>query len=428
MGFERINMRKIILTILIVLNIASFTLAREYDFTGEHNKKSPIYQPGEQMVFNVKLLKQGKPIAGTKLKWTRTGDDGLIQNGEAVSSVEGIKIKTSTDNPGFVRVVVTAWDSQGKQFMRNRNGKPRALKLEVGACVAPQTLNGLPEPEDFDQFWDSRKKILASVPMKVLEMIELPGNDKVKVFDVKIACPGIMPVSGYLIMPKNAKAKSLPAEVSFHGYGIRSSSKNLSAGETRISFNVNAHGIENGQPAEYYQNLRQTTLQGYGLDKEENTSREKTYFHDMMLRVMRSLEFVKSLPQWNGKDLAATGGSQGGMQSLVAAGLDQDVTSCYAWSPWNCDIGRSELGREGITWGVFYTPAMQYYDPINHIKRANPKCKLDIVANLGDYTCPPSGVWIVFNNFPGPKKLEVRQACQHGYQPETYSKFFVEEQ
>jgi cephalosporin-C deacetylase-like acetyl esterase len=32
---------------------------------------------------------------------------------------------------------------------------------------------------------------------------------------------------------------------------------------------------------------------------------------------MRSLQFLKSLGQWNGKDLTVSGGSQGGVQMLT---------------------------------------------------------------------------------------------------------------
>ena len=425
--FERVVMRKNIITVLLVLVTASFVYAKEYDFVGDHNKKSPIYQAGEEMVFTVKFLKDGQPMDGVKLKWVRTGDDGLKSEGVGFSSVEGLKISASTDQPGFVRVVVTAWGEDGKQFMVKKYGRPAPLDLEVGACVGPETLQGLPEPEDFDEFWNGRKKYLAAVPLEVLEMVEVEGNEKVVAYDVKIACAGSMPVSGYLTMPRDAKEKSLPAVVSFHGYGIRSANKNLGEGARSICLDINAHGIENGKPGEYYKELGQAKLKAYGLSKEGNLDQEKTYFHDMMLRVMRSLEYVKSLPQWNGEDLKATGGSQGGMQSLIAAGLDSDVTSCYAWSPWNCDIGRRELGREMGSWGLKYTPALEYYDPINHVKRAHMNCQLEIVANLGDYVCPPSGVWIAFNNWPGQKKMEVRQACQHGVKPPSFSRFYIEE-
>ncbi len=404
--------------------------SQDYSLFGNHNKPSPIYQPGEKMIFNVKLLDGDKPVAGKKIQWTRTGDDGVTEKGEAVSTEEGIQITASTDKPGFVRIYAKAFETDGSEIIGRINNNPndkKAIFFDGGACVAPETLKGLPEPADFDEYWKKQKEELAKVPLKVLEMKEIPGNDKVKAFDVKVACAGGMPVSGILTMPKDAKPKSLPAEVAFRGYGVTGADKNLGAGENKIYFQINAHGIENLQPKEYYDNLNATTLKGYAFKKEENEKTETCYFNGMYLRVMRALEFVKSLPEWNGKDLAATGGSQGGQQSIVAAGLDKDVTSCSAWSPWSCDFGRTELKRLVGGWYIAYSPALNYFDVINHAKRANKNCKLNIISNLGDYVCPPSGVWIAYNNFPGPKEMEIRQGCEHGFAMKNYPKFTIKD-
>ncbi|MDD5727604.1 MAG: acetylxylan esterase [Victivallales bacterium] len=392
---------------------------------GKLNQKSPIYQADQEMVFTIKLFKEAdnSPVEGYKISWTRTGDDKITQKGESISTQAGIRVSTSIAKPGFVRVLAYAYDKDGKRLKTKYRKKIRDAVFDGGACVDPDSLKGLPEPADFDQFWDKQKKRLADEPMKILEKKEVEGNDKVKAYDVKISCPGGMPVSGYLVMPIDAKAKSLRAEVTFRGYGVSGAIKKLRAGQNKIYLNINAHGIENGRPKAYYEKLHNGKLKRYCFDQKKNSNPETAYFLGMYLRVMRALEFVKSLPEWNGKDLRASGGSQGGQQSLAAAGLDQDVNDCNAKVPWCCDFGRTELGRIVRNWHVKYTPALNYFDPINLVKRANSKCKLTIVCNLGDYTCPPSGVWIVYNNFPGPKKMEVRQGCEHGYAMKNYAKF-----
>jgi len=411
------------LALFLILSLP--VCAQNYSLFGTLDRPSPIYKPGEEMVFTVTLLDDDKAVVGRKLEWTRTGDDGITQKGENLSTQEGIKIITSTDSPGFVRIYVTALDENEKKIMGKDKDKSKPIFFDGGACVAPDTLKGLPEPADFDDFWGKQKTVLASVPLKILEMKEIEGNDKVKAYDVKIACAGKMPVSGILVMPKDAKPKSLPAEVAFLGYSVSGAGKNLNEGKDKIYFQINAHGIENGKPKEYYENLKNTTLKSYAFSQEENSKTETTYFNGMFMRIMRALQFVKSLPEWNGKDLRAVGGSQGGLQSLAAAGLDPDVTYCYAWSPWCCDFGRTELKRIVGGWYIKYTPALNYFDPINLIKRANPKCQLSIVSNLGDYVCPPSGVWIAYNNFPGPKTMEIRQGCEHGYRMKNYPTFTI---
>ena len=64
-----------------------------------------------------------------------------------------------------------------------------------------------------------------------------------------------MPVSGDLMMPINATEKLLAVEVVFQGYGVKSARKEIDSGRDKIFFLINAYGIENGKPAEYYQKL-----------------------------------------------------------------------------------------------------------------------------------------------------------------------------
>jgi cephalosporin-C deacetylase len=421
--------KKILLSV-ICLGTALTSIAQNYSIFGNHNKPSPVYRPNEEMTFTVKLLDNSEPVEGKKLKWIRTGDDGVVKEGEGISTKDGYVITTSANESGFVRIYVTAWDENGAQMMSSKpdkSGKRIPVFFDGGACVEPNTLQSVAEPEDFDRYWAKQKGLLTAVPLEILKMSEVQGDDEVAAYDVKIACPGKAPVSGYLTIPRNAAKKSLPATVAFRGYGVTGADKDLTAGTSNIYFQINAHGIENGKPGEYYDALRATVLKDYAFSKEENQDPDTTYFHDMFLRIMRALEFVKSLPEWNGKQLTASGGSQGGMQSLAAAGLDKDVTDCYAWAPWCCDLGRTESGRIVGNWHIDYTPALRYYDPVNHVRRANPNCNLFIIANLGDYICPPSGVWIAYNNFPGPKKMEIRQGCEHGYMMKDYPAFTIED-
>ena len=118
----------------------------------------------------------------------------------------------------------------------------------------------------------------------------------------------------------------------------------------------------------------------------------------------------------------------GGLQTVWAAGLDPDVTLALPGIPWCCDMGgRRTLNRLVPNWGVGETEAMRYFDPVNIAKRISRNCKVEITrAGLGDYCCPPSGVAILFNNIPGPKKINWVQGSTHGYvPPERHQAFSV---
>ena len=144
---------------------------------GTHDQESPIYQPGQPMIFTVKVLKNGEPIDGVKLKWTRTGDDGITETGESLSAKDGVKIKASTDKPGFVRLYVEAYDEK-RETDRVREGSLEQVHLfRMGELASHlKTLKGLTEPDDFDAFWQKQKAFLAATPMKVLEMKEVEGK------------------------------------------------------------------------------------------------------------------------------------------------------------------------------------------------------------------------------------------------------------
>ena len=174
---------------------------------------------------------------------------------------------------------------------------------------------------------------------------------------------------------------------------------------------VNAHGFLNGQPREYYENLKNGELKGYAFNEKENQDPETTYFNGMMLRLIRSLEYVKSLPEWNGKDLTVEGHSQGGMQAAIAAGLDKDVTMAIPNQPWMCDMGGAAMGHLRGNWHIKPTPALFYYDPVFHIRRYDGRLK--VLAGLGDYVCPPSGMAALYNNAKGPKEIVYTQGAGH---------------
>lgn len=416
--------KRFFVCLALLLSVSAF--AADFAIHGTTDKDVAIYKPGEKMIFNLKVLEGDKPLSGKKIKWTRTGDDGKTEKGEGIADENGLKVTTSTDKPGFVRIQASAFGEDGKNLQgfiggwgANKNGN---IFFDGGACVEPEKLQPVEEPKDFDEFWKSAKAELDKVPIKA-ERKEIPSkNPKVKLYEVTIDCAGPKPVTGYLTIPANAKEKSLKAACQFHGYGVRKHNPPGWLNEWAITFDVNAHGQKLGNDDAAFKQLQQE-LKNYCFNKEENKDPKKTYYYGMALRLIRALQYVKSLPEWNGKDLESNGGSQGGLQGLWGAGLDSDVTSSNIWSPWCCDFGGITLGRlRG--WRPDYTEALNYYDPVFHAKRI--KGKVHLIANYGDYTCPPSSVWVVYNNIPHDNKsMEVKQGCTHGYAMKKHQKYVI---
>ncbi len=164
-----------------------------------------------------------------------------------------------------------------------------------------------------------------------------------------------------------------------------------------LSLDINAHGIPNGRPDEFYRGLAGGELKTYRHDGR--ASRESSYFLGMYLRLMRGMEFLTSQPEWDGKILIVSGHSQGGGQSLVAAGLDSRVTAIATGVPAMCDHSGRAANRingwpklvptdhAGVP-DAKILQASRYFDAVNFAARTD----ADTLMSIGfiDAVCPPS--------------------------------------
>ncbi len=125
--------------------------------------------------------------------------------------------------------------------------------------------------------------------------------------------------------PDSAKPKSLPIVLYLHAAGVisapwvRSEPENAiryaKMGKGALSFDLNAHGMLNGQPDAYYDSLQNTVLKNYAYIGLEN--KKDNYFRGMYLRLIRTLDFLTKQPEWDGKRILVIGQSQGGGQAFV---------------------------------------------------------------------------------------------------------------
>jgi len=383
--------------------------APAYKLTVRAEKDSAIYAKNEKVVFNVSLTEDGKLLAGKTLNYTITGDGSFKQTGEVTSGDKPAAIETSLPHAGFLRCAVS---------FEKVNGVG-------GAGVDPLEIkSNITEPADFDEFWNAKKAELTKLPMNP-KLVPVPKDkfniDNVEVFDIKVDCLGGIPVSGYLAKPVGAKPKSLPIWISYHGAGVRSSSiPAWTASKGVLALDINAHGIVNGESEQFYKDLTNGELKDYS--KRDGNDREKVYFRGMFLRVFRSLQFMKSLPEWDGKIIVVTGGSQGGGQALVAAGGDADVTFCVSHVPAICyPLGSLEGNFDG--WPGFLRGATKesadpdivntvpYVDAANFAKRI--KAESVLTAGFVDFVCSATSVYVAYNNIKSKKVIFTMPEAGH---------------
>lgn len=392
---------------------------------GEADRTVAFYRPGEDMVFTLKVTGvESRHFNRFFIDWRRSGDDGKSFAGRHPVKDGPLVIKTSLDKPGFVRILAYVVDENGQRLVKTGRNLREAkyVFFDGGAGVEPEKLDVcVPEPEDFDAFWARHRAELAKVPVRA-DLKEIPYGDKrVKVYAASIDCAGPRPATGYLTVP--AKPGKYPIHLSLDGYGYHYTKwPRVVGGGDLLGFNLNAHGYEIGREDGYYTAFYEATKSNgmtYGFDPEENKDPETSYFSGMTYRLMRALQYLKSRPEWDGTNIVARGGSQGGLQTVWAAALDPDVTEARIGFPWLCDMSGKDLGgRIADSWRIHWSPGLGYYDPVNLARRIPRTCRVDIWrAGLGDYCCPPSGVAALYNAMKCPKKIRWVQGSTHNYEP-----------
>jgi cephalosporin-C deacetylase-like acetyl esterase len=388
-----------------------------YTLSVTADRPDAIYKQGETVTFKIKLLLDKQPVDDAQVSWMITKDgvppttNGKVKLAGGCATVTG-----KLDEPGFL--LCRAGFVGPEKLSRTALG---------GAAIDPLKIKpSLPVPADFDKFWAAQKKKLAAVPVNPrLTPVKSLVKD-VDCFDLQADCIGA-PVSGYFAKPAGAKPKSLPAILLVHGAGVNSSNLGGSAGWAQkglLALDINAHGIPNGKPAQFYADLRNGELKEYSRRSRE--SRETIYFLGMFLRLIRALDFLTAQPEWDGRTVVVQGSSQGGFQSLVAAGLDPRVTFFAAGVPAGCDHTGFKAGRVN-GWPKFIatgeTPppnvveAVRYFDAVNFITRS--KAAGIVTVGFIDTTCPPSSVYAAYNAIPGKKRIHIDVAAGHTNTPKA---------
>ena len=435
------------------VNFASAEALDEAWIKGTTDKAPIFYEPGETMVFTLEPqgVKGEIPEGRYFLKWERSGDDGVKENGREPFTGKPFTYKTSIAKPGFVRLYAEVVDASGNPYRRDvktfkaerttrdSRGKVNKLKrmkkivfFDGGAGAGIDTLRqAAPEPADFDAFWARQKAALAKIPFNAKRAEAKCRNPNVRLYAVSVDCAGGAPMTGYLSIPKAAesgKKYGIKIQAFGYGYGDKGANPPKNPEADAIHFKLNTHGVllrEFGATDEYYKEYGEKIKSNgytYAFDPQQNSNPETAYFRGMILRMIRAIQYAKSLPEWDGKDLHVYGNSQGGAFAIWAAGCGEGVTSVHSTVTGFCDVGAELAGRLRGPWPrVKYVEALGYFDPVNFAKRIPASCRVDVArAGLGDYTCQPSGLAILWNSLKCPKRIVWMQGSEHSYVPPEY--------
>jgi cephalosporin-C deacetylase-like acetyl esterase len=145
----------------------------------------------------------------------------------------------------------------------------------------------------------------------------------------------------------------------------------------------------------------------------------------MFLGCVRAVQYLTSRPDWDGRVLLVTGGSQGGFQSFATAALCPQVTDVAVDVPAGCDL-TGPLAKPPRAYGWPYWISIMgphgrdltktavtagYYDGINFASRIH--CPALVAVGLIDDTARPTGVIAAYNAIQGPKQLLIMPLSNH---------------
>lgn len=384
-----------------------------------------LYQTGENAKVEVSFCKYGIPRDG-ELKYS-IGNDMLqpdkhgsvkLKNGRAVINM-GTK-KT----PGF----------RDMKLSVSLDGKTYEHHIKVGFSVdkiKPYTQ----EPQDFRSFWQKNVEELKQVPMSYTkELYKDYCTDKIDCYLVKLQIDKMgHSMCGFLFYPKNAQPGKHPVVLCPPGAGIKTIKDPMRnkyyAENGFVRFEVEIHGLDPRISSETFGEISRAFNDrngGYLANGLEN--KDIYYMKHVYVGLVRCIDFLTSLPEWDGKNVAVQGGSQGGALAIIAAGLDSRVTQCVANHPALSDMaGYAAKGGTGgyphfcrqpqILSNKDCLNTLAYFDVVNFARYV--KAPTYLTWGYNDVTCPPTTSYAVWNTLKCTKESLLTPINEHWTTTET---------
>lgn len=384
-----------------------------------------LYQTGENAKVEVSFCKYGIPRDG-ELKYS-IGNDMLqpdkhgsvkLKNGRAVINM-GTK-KT----PGF----------RDMKLSVSLDGKTYEHHIKVGFSVdkiKPYTQ----EPQDFRSFWQKNVEELKQVPMSYTkELYKDYCTDKIDCYLVKLQIDNMgHSMYGFLFYPKHAQPGKHPVVLCPPGAGIKTIKDPMRnkyyAENGFVRFEVEIHGLDPRISSETFGEISRAFNDrngGYLANGLEN--KDIYYMKHVYVGLVRCIDFLTSLPEWDGKNVAVQGGSQGGALAIIAAGLDSRVTQCVANHPALSDMaGYAAKGGTGgyphfcrqpqILSNKDCLNTLAYFDVVNFARYV--KAPTYLTWGYNDVTCPPTTSYAVWNTLKCTKESLLTPINEHWTTTET---------
>jgi cephalosporin-C deacetylase-like acetyl esterase len=368
------------------------------------------YKVNEEVEFNIQVLKSNNLLKNVTVDYeigpeffpSKQAQDVVLKDGK-------LTLKASMKQPGFLRCKVYA--------------KVDGHKYDGIATVAVDEDKIQPtaiEPEDFDAFWNNNINGARNAPLDP-EMELLPDRctSTLNVYHASFQSNWGARIYGILTVPK--KSGKYPAVLLVPGAGVYPF-RGADYGPDIITFQIGIHGLPVNLPQEVYNSLNGGALSGYPWFNRNN--RDAFYYKRVFIGCVRAVDFIYSLPEFDGETVGVTGGSQGGALTFVTAGLDSRIKFLAPNYPALCDHPGFLHGRAG-GWPQYFRngkadpdelKTLSYFDVVNFARRI--KAPGWYSWGYNDEVCPPTSMHAAYNVVTAEKELHIYLETGHWTYPE----------
>ncbi len=378
-----------------------------------------LYKVGEKAKVEVTFCLYGIPqdvevqyeIGPDEMPATSKGK-AMLKNGRAVIDMGTMR------QPGFLDLRLTA------------SVADKTYKHHVKVGFSPELLKPYTKnPADFDAFWKANLEEARKTPVTVsCVKSDKYTTDEVDCYLLKIRTDKRHSVYGYLTRPK--QAGKYPVVLCPPGAGIKTIKEPMRnhyyAKNGFIRLEMEIHGLHPEMTEEQFKEISAAFSDENGYVENGLDDRDNYYMKHVYTGCVRAIDYLCSLPDWDGRNVFVQGGSQGGALSLITAALDQRVTGCVANHPALSDVagyldhragGWPHMNRQHNMLTPAKVATLQYYDVVNFARRI--KCPVYLTWGYNDDVCPPTTSYIVWNLITAPKESLITPINEHWTTPDT---------
>lgn len=390
------------------------------------------YHIGQPATLRVIAREGGVPVHGTMLRYKVGHEMFLPEAYDSVAFVNGeASVAMGTmQEPGFLACQYEFKAADGKTY-----------KDLVKVAYNPEQIKSFtPMPEDFEQFWQKALKEARKVDFEP-EYRDIPDatNDHFVTRLVRVRVGKNKWMQGYLTMPRSNFHFSIfnaqfPIVLCPPGAGSKKiSPSDYFPKQGCIYLKIEIHDNDQLLPDAEYDKMRQEKCDGYM--RRGMASRDTYYYKDVYVGCARMVDFLCSLPEWDGRNVIVTGGSQGGALTIITTALNEKVTLCAPFYPALCDLTGFLHQRAG-GWPKFFSgfysdgktdipnnqavETLQYYDVVNFARIL--KVPTFMSWGYSDDTCSPTSVWAAWNVINAPKQKDITPSSGHWRFPSSWDK------